>query len=249
MSDGLKDALPCNDGYVGSGDTKDFLDDNVVNIEFSECTKKIDTQFSGFTSLHDVDLTIQNAEINKNAFNHTSGITSLTIGSGCTFVDYSVFANMLDLKRVKLEEGLTDLGESMFDGCTSLSSITIPNGVTRIGQNAFSGCTSLTNIEIPDSIDQIDYRAFYGCSALTSVTIGSGVTRIENYAFQDCTNLTSVTINATTPPTLYPSSTNSKVFYNTNNCPIYVPAESVSAYKAQRSWYAFKTRIQAIPNS
>jgi len=36
------------------------------------------------------------------------------------------------------------------------------------------------------------------------------------------------------------------VFYDTNNCPIYVPAASVDAYKSASGWSAYASRIQAI---
>ena len=40
---------------------------------------------------------------------------------------------------------------------------------------------------------------------------------------------------------------NSNAFDNTNNCPIYVPAESVSAYQSAPNWSTHASRIQAIP--
>jgi hypothetical protein len=38
------------------------------------------------------------------------------------------------------------------------------------------------------------------------------------------------------------------MFYETNNCPIYVPAESVEAYKSAEFWSDYSNRIQAIPS-
>jgi len=48
-----------------------------------------------------------------------------------------------------------------------------------------------------------------------------------------------VIVNATTPPTLGASA-----FNNTNDCPIYVPCSSVSAYKAASNWSTYASRIQ-----
>ena len=61
------------------------------------------------------------------------------------------------------------------------------------------------------------------------------------YMFYGCTGLTSVTINATTPPKM-----GSSVFNNTNNCPIYAPAESVDAYKSANHWSKYADRLKAI---
>lgn len=100
-----------------------------------------------------------------------------------------------------------------------ITAFDIPNGTTTIGGGAFNYCSSLTSVTIPDS-----------------------VTSIDNAAFKDCSSLTSITIQATTPPTL-----GKQAFDNTNNCPIYVPAESVEAYKAATNWSSLADRIQAIP--
>ena len=267
MYDGLKASLPCNDGYVSNEDIKDFLDDNVVNIEFSECTKNICANFSGFTSLNDVSLTIPNANICMHAFQNTSGITSLTISSGCTFettnATESTFASMPDLRRVTLEEGLvlvavddmfknctslssitipnsiTTIPSHMLEGCTSLTSVTIPDSVIKIGMYAFKGCTNLTNVNIPSNISIIDGSSFQNCSSLQEVVIPNTISSIGQEAFRGCTSLTSITIEATTPPTIY-----SYTFEDTNNCPIYVPCDSVSIYT--NSWGSLSARIRGI---
>lgn len=100
--------------------------------------------------------------------------------------------------------------------------------------------TDLVAVEIGDCVTTIQLSAFYYCDSLSSVTIGSGVTSIEQSAFGHISNLASVTIYAIVPPTL-----GAFVFSSTNNCPIYVPAESVSAY--QSAWSEYASRIQPIP--
>ena len=63
-------------------------------------------------------------------------------------------------------------------------------------------------------------------------------------AFRYCTSLTSVTVKSATPPTL-----GFGVFYNgSSNLVIYVPAESVDAYKSASGWSTYADRIQAIPS-
>ena len=84
---------------------------------------------------------------------------------------------------------------------------------------------------------------FASCSKLSSVVIPKTMEYIGKDAFSYCTSLTSVTCLAENPPELGTSA----VFYNTNNCPIYVPPESVDAYKSATNWSTYASRIQAIP--
>ena len=136
---------------------------------------------------------------------------------------------------------VTSLVSSVFGGCSALTSVSIPNAVTSIGARAFTRCSSLTSINIPSGVTSIEENTFFNCSSLTSINIPSGVTSIGNSAFQYCSSLTSITINATTPPAV----TNT-TFGDTNNCTIYVPAESVETYKTAQNWTTYASRIQAI---
>ena len=136
----------------------------------------------------------------------------------------------------------TSIGNNAFSSCDRLKNIDIPNGVTSIGNNAFTNCSRLKNIDIPNGVTTIGSGAFQTCTGLTSCTIGSGVTSIGTQAFIGCNSLTSITIEATTPPTL-----GVNAFFSTNDCPIYVPSESVDAYKAATNWRSYADRIQAKP--
>lgn len=120
-----------------------------------------------------------------------------------------------------------------------ITSIDIPVGTSKIDEAVFRYCTQLTAVTIPDTVTSIGYVAFEYCSALTSITIPSSVTNIDNYAFNHCSSLTSITVESETPTPL------ASFFEDTNNCPIYVPSDSVDAYKA--AWTRYASRIQAIP--
>ena len=192
-------------------------------------------------------------------------VTSLNIPYGTTKIGDYVFYSCSKLASVTIPNSVTEIGERAFSLCSGLTSVTIPNSVTVISDRAFQNCTGLTSVIIPDSVTSIGEYAFYYCSGLTSVTIPNSVTVISDYvfyncvkltsveipnsvtvigyyAFENCSRLTSVIIQATTPPILRSKS----AFDSTNNCPIYVPAESVDAYKTATNWSSLADRISAI---
>jgi hypothetical protein len=66
------------------------------------------------------------------------------------------------------------------------------------------------------------------------------VTSIGGGAFSGCSSLTSITCEATIPPTLGLSNNLSSV------TAVYVPAESVDAYKTAINWSYYADKIQPI---
>ena len=130
-----------------------------------------------------------------------------------------------------------------FEYCGNLQSIIIPDNVTSIGEQSFWECNNLTNVTMSNSITTISSNLFYRCTSLTSVTIPNSVTSIDHNAFDDCSGLISVTVEATTPPTL------ANYVFDHTNCLIYVPSQSVEAYKVASNWSTYASRIQAIPTT
>lgn len=123
----------------------------------------------------------------------------------------------------------------------ALKAITIPGEIEGhkvvIGNRAFSWCANLTSVTMSKGVTRIGYEAFYNCSSLTTITIPEGVTNIGDGAFYNCTALTEVTCKAT----VVPNSTNS--FSEDGTMPsevkLYVPAESLDAYKTSPTWNIF----------
>jgi hypothetical protein len=189
--------------------------------------------------------------IGNDAFNSCTSLTSVTISDSVEEIGSTAFSNCSGLARINsnvdgvfnIPSGVTSIGDAAFNGCERLTSIDIPDSVTTIEGYTFSWCTSLPNIEIPSGVTSIGDEAFYQCSSLTSIDIPNSVTSIGDEAFSNCSALTSITCNAITPPTIGDYET----FYNTNNCPILVPSQSLEAYK--NAWAEYASRIQAIPNS
>ena len=198
--------------------------------------------FYNCSSLSSVTIPNSVTTIGNGAFASCTSLTSIEIPNSVTTIGNNAFSNCSSLTSVTIQSGVTSIDEYTFYNCSSLTSIEIPNSVTTIGNNAFEYCTSIKSIVIPNSVTTISNSVFNYCYSLKNVSIGNSVTSIGNNAFSNCSKLTSITVNAVTPPTI-----GSNTFNNTNNCPIYVPSESVNAYKSASIWSDYASRIQAIP--
>ena len=170
--------------------------------------------------------------IGNDVFIGCSGLTSIIIPESVTSIGSSAFSQCTSLTSVTIPNGVTSIGDYTFQGCSGLTSVTIPNGVTNIGASAFSQCTGLTSITIPENVTSIGNYAFQNCSGLNSITIPENVTSIGNYAFSGCSNLDFIHFASATPKLSY--SWPSIAF-------LYVPDESVDAYKA--AWTSFANHI------
>lgn len=151
----------------------------------------------------------------------------------------------IDCSILELTSGDTRPSDYTYSAMTSC---TIGECVTSIGNGALQNCYGLTNVEIPDNVSSIGNYAFKNCRSFTSVIIPDSVTNIGQSAFTNCSGLTSITCLAVTPPTLAYSPIGGGFFQyfnfdNTNDCPIYVPCESVNTYRTTSGWGHYASRI------
>ena len=223
---------------TGCGATEYTIPEGVTTIGY--------IAFQGGKSLTSVTIPDSVIAVEDGAFWNCSNIAEFkgkfaSEDGKCLIVDgnLNAFAIGCGVTEYTIPNGVTKIGTWAFDDCKSLTSVTIPDSVTTIGQSAFSSCSSLTSVTIPDSVTTIGQSAFGSCSSLTSVTIGDSVTTIGLDAFEYCSSLTSVYCKAVTPP-----SGGSNMFYgNASDRKIYVPAESVDAYKNAEEWSDYADAI------
>lgn len=136
--------------------------------------------------------------------------------------------------------GITSLRSAFMGFRSIVNSPEIPSGVTSLN-STFQGCSSLiTAPEIPSGVTNMDFT-FSNCSSLVnSTTIPSGVTRI-GYTFQYCSSLKELTFLMITPPT-YTTTLKGCSSLET----IYVPDESVDAYKTATGWSEFASKFKPL---
>lgn len=172
------------------------------------------------------------------------------------------------ITEVDLSTGVTEIGEMAFAGCDKIDRIIFGPGITRIGSfgtyNVFPreivwNCVNATadgyfyfngdyleRLTFGEGVEAVNFFLLktentYGSDRLLEVTFPTTIRSLVSYMLYGCISLSSISFWATTPPTLGKNSLN-----YTNDCPIYVPAASVDAYKAASTWADYKTRIVGV---
>lgn len=109
--------------------------------------------------------------------------------------------------------------------------------LTKIDLSYFVGVTTIGNISLA-------YNTRCQC-----IILPSGITSISNHVFRDNDAQTSLVVLAVTPPT-YIGSSNYTPFSNSyvgsTKCYIYVPDDSVDAYKAATEWSSKASYIKPL---
>ena len=177
------------------------------------------------------------------AFYGCSALTEIVIPDSVTTIRGSAFWDCIFLTDVTIGSGVTYFGAGAFQGCVNLTSVTFSenSSLLVLEGNFFRTCSKLTELVIPDSVTAIRSNAIMDCSILSSVTFGSGVTEIGSQAINLCPRISEIIIKATTPPQIGSNA------FDMYNATIYVPCESVEAYRTAVGWSNYGSRIQGIP--
>lgn len=173
-----------------------------------------------------------------------AGLTEYSIPEGATSIAMFTFQKLEHLTTVHFPAGLTDIGYKAFEHCYGITSIsTAGSDVKIIHSDAFTDCYGLVELNL-EGVEIIDMAAFVRCRSLQSVTIPQSVTLVDHYAFGECDSLTSAYFESTTPPSI-----SSAPFSDWRDEPvlkdlyIYVPTESVEAYKSATDWDIYTDSI------
>lgn len=154
----------------------------------------------------------------------------------------SCFINYSNVTGI-IARGVTSIGDSAFNYMTNLESLELGT-ITYVGTSVFSNCRKLeTPIVISNSVTALPQTVFFNCYKIPYIDVGTGVTSIGNQCFRYLNACQYVIMRPTTPPIL---GTLNFVNANPATYPIYVPDESVAAYKAANNWSALADRIKPL---
>lgn len=198
--------------------------------------------------------------------------SAITIPSSITAIGDFAFADNICLKEIVIPSSIQTVGGMVFSFCQNLTDVTFENStITSIGTDIFDGCGALKEVKLPDALTSLPSGTFSYCSSLETITIPSGVTSLGNNCFHSCKSLKTITIPAsvtnigrdcfsyisgltymrfegTTPPELDSfDGFNASLGSSAYTWPIYVPCESVEAYRTAWPYYAHRISCPDLP--
>lgn len=230
----------------------------IVSVSLPESLVSIGASAFAGCSFPSIDLPEKLTYIGSGAFSGCSQIKAIKIPEGVRTIEEATFSNS-SLESIKLPSNLTYIGNSAFYSCRNLKNIDLPYSLTFIGANAFVLCDQLESINIPYGVTTLHEGAFKSCFKLNSVELPQQLTEIENYVFQDCSSLWRVDLpgslekigawcfgilkelhcSATNPPDAAGTAFMNSRWDIYSKAVLYVPAESVSAYRSHSVWGKF----------
>jgi hypothetical protein len=199
------------------------------------------------------------ANINCKIPNNNTGkfykakFTEVVIGNSVTSIGSCTFEDCTSLKSVTIGNSVTKIEYNAFGGCTGeliINSKIVETNYTydnypANSNNGWLYNAKFTKVTIGNSVTSIGSYAFYGCTSLTSITIPESVTEIGVFTFNSCSSLKEVYCKPTTPPTIFEYSWAWCAFDdNASGRKIYVPRNSVEAYKTAQYWSEYADYIE-----
>ena len=225
--------------------------ENTINIEgsaFSHCPKlkkvylgkgailKTSSVFDGCN--------IEEATFNTNVgYNYTGGykdsLKKLVLEKYVTEVSSSSYSQCKALESVVINSDSITLANFAFNYNPKLKEVIINSASSSLGNSVFNGCPELTTFIVAEGCTKLGQECLRDNPKLTELVLPSTITSIGKWCFNS-SGIKTLTVKATTPP-----SAGGYLGLN-DDCIIYVPAESVDAYKAASRWSDYASNIQAI---
>lgn len=197
---------------------------------------------SSLTSVNNLKENDYLTKVAPRAFYQCSAITSVVLPKNVTIIAMSAFQGCSLLESAELPAALSTVGIYVFKQCTLLKKIVnLENTAIVSFADEFCSYSGLTEITFPSGLQNTGFGVCKNCYSLVKAILGLEITTVGESAFQNCSSLKTLVIKAVAPPTLV----------NTNAIPpkidaIYVPDESISAYRGAANWSSFASKIKGI---
>lgn len=221
------------DANIASNTYKDGMGilkfDNVVTQIFLYAFCNQETQI-GAENLETITFPKTLEYIGDYAFNNCTALTEV-VAFGSIHMRVHTFGGCTNIAKVHISD-LAAWCNCIFVNYTTCNPIS--PGKAELYLNG----EKVTDLVIPSSISKIGHAIFAGCSSLNSVVIPSNITLIHSMAFVNCKQLKTVFCESIVPPAIDLNNYGQWNAFNGNDYGrmIYVPRQSVEAYKAAEGW-------------
>ncbi len=225
----------------------DFMNTNqaMARVTFPSTLKYVGrSAFVYCTSMVTNDLPEGLEYIGSSAFSNCRKMAA-NVPASVKSIGMSAFNNGWAIKSVKIGNKLETWGNQAFYQNKVLESIEIepyPENVKKIPDFSFQNSGPIKEIVIPEGYTEIGGYAFSNCSSAKYIDIASTVETIDVAAFSNI-NADKIVVRAAVPPTY----TNQSYYLfgnkNLDTVPVYVPDESIEAYKSAWMWKFFKNYL------
>lgn len=203
--------------------------------------------FCGVAGATSVDIPASVKSLGGYAFGEMPDLTSAYIPATVDTIGLSLFRVCSKLTSIVVDpanpkydsrEGCNAVIETATNKLMAPCRTTVfPSTVTAIGQEAYSDNDFIVgDFVIPEGITSIGQVAFTGVKGLMSMTLPSTLQELGIFAIAFNPALNSLTCLAVEPPTALYAQWLDPFQQNGPDFKIYVPAESVDAYKAALGW-------------
>lgn len=208
--------------------------------------------------------------INSYSFKLCTNLTSITIPEKVSTLSSDTFYFCSSLEVVNIPDNVRAIDDYSFGSCQHLRSVSFGSGLSYLGSMAFYNCIlleefvvspsnqnfcsdsngvlydknmstivrfpsnlNIANYSIPNGVTTIGARCFNKNQHIVNLTLPSTITTIGFNATNEFVNLQSIICPIETPPS-------TQTLKNMSNVTLYVPSQSVDAYKNNSAWNVFK---------
>lgn len=181
----------------------------------------------------DGDTILTTGDTKPDGYDYTQMVTA-EIGDGVTELGNQVFRNFPALESITMTDSVTTLGTySLSMLRENIKEVRLSQNITHIGQSAFSGSFYLEGDLVFPNVIEVGQGGFGNLQSINSITLGKNLTSLGAVSLIGLSNIEYVAIEAVEVPTGLRGAVG-----GSSNYKMYVPDESVEAYREALGTYA-----------
>ena len=216
-----------------------------------------DSAFMYCSKLSSVTIPESVVDIGVSAFSYCLSLPSITIPSSVESIGLYALWYCADMQSITVDlsnKNFCSVDGVLFDKnkavlikfpCGKGGEYVVPDGVSIIEEGAIARCNQLKSLHFPNSVTTLKKRSVYRNRELRMVNLGKNINLIGDSAFCLCSGIDSIICSSVIPPVL----DGNFVFADmARTAVLYVPYESLEAYKAIAGYADFFAEIKSFSN-